>query len=196
MKNKIALNVSGKIIYKSIRFKKQKEFRNKAILNRTKSELKAQEIIEKYFILHKEFNIEFWFQFRRFDFFFPLIRTVIEIDGGYHQNKEQLEYDISVDNYLNQKHKIKVIRVKNEDVESCLDDICKSLLTKYKIKESNINIDKTHKQKVKHKKRIKQKYKLESNYYYKLLKQKEYLEKKKISESRKVILRKSPKNTE
>ncbi len=196
MKNKIALNVNGKIIYKSIRFKKQKEFRNKAILNRTKSELKAQEIIEKYFILHKEFNIEFWFQFRRFDFFFPLIRTVIEIDGGYHQNKEQLKYDISVDNYLNQKHKIKVIRVKNEDVESCLDDICKSLLTKYKIKESNINIDKTHKQKAKHKNRIKQKYKLESNYYYNLLKQKEYLEKKKISESRKVILRKSPKNTE
>ncbi len=196
MKNKIALNVNGKIIYKSIRFKKQKEFRNKAILNRTKSELKAQEIIEKYFILHKEFNIEFWFHFRRFDFFFPLIRTVIEIDGGYHQNKEQLKYDISVDNYLNQKHKIKVIRVKNEDVESCLDDICKSLLTKYKIKESNINIDKTHKQKAKHKNRIKQKYKLESNYYYNLLKQKEYLEKKKISESRKVILRKSPKNTE
>jgi very-short-patch-repair endonuclease len=196
MINKIALNVSGKTIYKSIRFKKQKEFRNKAILNRTKSELKAQEIIEKYFILHKDFNIEFWFQFRRFDFFFPLIRTVIEIDGGYHQEKEQLEYDIAVDDHLNQKHNIKVIRVKNEDVERCLDDICKSLLTKYKIKESNINIDKTHKQKVKRKNKIEQRYKIESNYYHKLLKKKEYLEKKKISESRKIILRKSSKNIE
>lgn len=188
--NKVELIIDGKKILKAITFRKQKEFRRKAMLNRTNSELKAQNIIEKYFKLNKQFSVEFWFQFRRFDFFFPLIRTVIEIDGGYHSTEKQEKYDKITDEYLKSKHKIKVIRILNEDIESKLENICKELLKELLIKESNKALDK--KNKVKHiKKQSKQKIskqKKHNNIYYKVIKSKQ-LKEKEIKP--KVILRKA-----
>ena len=49
------------------------------------------------------------------DFYFPDTKTILEIDGGYHENFEQRKADIKRTKDLNTEG-IKVVRMKNEDV--------------------------------------------------------------------------------
>ncbi len=56
------------------------------------------------------------------DFYCHKFKLVIELDGGYHHNPEQKEYDINrtIDlNYLG----IKVLRFKNEEVLTNIDQV-------------------------------------------------------------------------
>ena len=66
-------------------------------------------------------------------------KLIIEIDGGYHDTKEQIELDEQRTLELEQKHLFKVIRFTNEEV---LKDI-KSVLSKIKEELSLRNSDKT-----------------------------------------------------
>lgn len=50
------------------------------------------------------------------DFYLPQIKTVIEIDGAYHNDPIQVFKDKGRDRYLKEKRGFKVIRIKNDDV--------------------------------------------------------------------------------
>lgn len=52
------------------------------------------------------------------DFYIPKpFKIVFEIDGEYHETDEQKKKDYAKDRYLTNTRKLKVIRIKNEDVE-------------------------------------------------------------------------------
>ena len=54
-------------------------------------------------------------------------QTIIELDGGYHYNKEQIEYDKIRTEYLN-KIGFTVLRFKNEEVINDIDDIISKII--------------------------------------------------------------------
>lgn len=106
-------------------FKKQqnwcREYRNKLKANPTEPELKLfnkvkdtfnKAIFQKGFLLfNKTFTIV--------DIYIPRpYGIVIEVDGGYHNTPEQILKDQERDRWLTKKRNFKVIRVKNEDVDT------------------------------------------------------------------------------
>lgn len=94
-----------------------KEFRRDLIIKQTPAEKEAKRVLKelKYrFAFQKEFFYSRG-KFYILDFYLPLERIVIEIDGGYHNTVEQLEKDkIRTANI--EKKNIKVIRFTNEVV--------------------------------------------------------------------------------
>lgn len=52
------------------------------------------------------------------DFFIPSIKTVIEVDGGYHFTPEQASKDKYRDSWLTNVRKVKVIRITNQQAET------------------------------------------------------------------------------
>lgn len=54
------------------------------------------------------------------DFYIPKKKLIIEIDGDYHLNREQVEKDRIKDYYL-QGLKYKVIRIKNSEIENSIN---------------------------------------------------------------------------
>lgn len=91
-----------------------KKLRIKATL----SELRVKEILDSR-------NIKYVFQkgflrgdaFAIVDFYIKKNKICLEIDGDYHQAKEQIYYDKWRDNYLKERG-FKVIRIKNSEIES------------------------------------------------------------------------------
>lgn len=126
---KIEFRVSGNTVVKYLDFSKKKEMRKKSLRKRTESETLAEEILNKH-LLKSDFIVEYWFQFRRFDFYIPLIKTAIEIDGEYHETDFQSAYDKETDKYLKSRYKIEVIRIKNKDVLMHMDSIGKYISTR------------------------------------------------------------------
>jgi very-short-patch-repair endonuclease len=87
-------------------------------INATPSEKKVFELLTKI-------GIDFFFQkgfiskggFCIVDFYLPRpYRICIEIDGGYHNTEKQQRRDYCRENYLSGKRKLKILRIKNEDV--------------------------------------------------------------------------------
>ncbi len=58
------------------------------------------------------------------DFYCPLFRIAIEIDGGYHGREEAEIYDKERERFLSGNF-IKTIRFKNEDVENNIENVLK-----------------------------------------------------------------------
>jgi len=56
------------------------------------------------------------------DFYCPLKKIIVEVDGEYHNTIETSEYDVIRDNYLNE-FDIKIIHVSNQDIYYKLDDV-------------------------------------------------------------------------
>lgn len=96
------------------------QYRLDALKNKTKAEVWAEEILLNNFE-SKKFVVQCVYKFRRFDFFFPLIKTAIEIDGSIHLNQDTQEYDKACDLYLLQRFNIKVLRVTNFDLIKMMD---------------------------------------------------------------------------
>jgi len=96
-------------------FERQKKLRDKP----TPSELIFKErlenmgiraIFQKCFIAGEFYCIA--------DFYLPKpFKIVFEIDGEYHETEEQKKRDYAKDMYLTKIRKLKVIRIKNEDVQ-------------------------------------------------------------------------------
>ena len=97
-------------------FKRQSDLRDKP----TSSELIFKERLEKAgikFIFQKAFIAKDYYCI--VDFYLPKpYKTVIEIDGGYHNDLPQKKKDFYRDKYLKEIRKFKVVRIKNEDVMS------------------------------------------------------------------------------
>jgi len=101
---------------------KQKTFferRLKLINNATKYELDFKLKLDQN-------NVKYIFQKGFFvgdfycivDFYIPKpYKICVEIDGGYHQTKEQIKRDYAKDKYLKSRG-FKIVRINNEDVES------------------------------------------------------------------------------
>ena len=60
------------------------------------------------------------------DFFCAEKMLVVEVDGGYHQTKEQIEYDENRTAFLEEKE-LKVLRFKNEEVEGNIEKVLNSI---------------------------------------------------------------------
>jgi very-short-patch-repair endonuclease len=60
------------------------------------------------------------------DFYCHLIRLVIEVDGGYHLNAEQKEYDIGRSAEL-ENWELKIIRFTNIEIFQNLDNVVKRI---------------------------------------------------------------------
>jgi len=146
MRDFVTFKINGKRVSKPKTITDAQILRKQALKKRTPSEILAEAIFKQYFTKEVHFEVEYIFEFRRFDFYFPSIKVVIEIDGGYHGTAEQLEKDRVFDKYLRNKHKIRVIRVKNEMVRQDIHKISKELLplitTKFENKEKDDRLKK------------------------------------------------------
>ena len=86
--------------------------------------IKATPAEKEFKNLLKELKIKFVFQkpitYKKgvsyiMDFYLPLDKICIEIDGGYHDTPEQIAKDIIRTKHLTEMH-IKVLRIKNDEV--------------------------------------------------------------------------------
>lgn len=59
------------------------------------------------------------------DFYIFSLHLAIEIDGGYHKLPQQKRKDDFKDNWLKKARKVKMLRVKNEEVENIMEMINK-----------------------------------------------------------------------
>lgn len=123
------------------------EYRENSLNNPTMHESFVYECFLKEF-KHSEFHREFWFKNRRFDFYFPKIKTAIEIDGGYHNTEKQKYKDQESDKFVFTKYGIKTIRIKNEDVKTKIEAVIKQLKESLKNSSQN-NLSKKEKR-IKH----------------------------------------------
>ncbi len=119
--------VAVKNFLKSLKGKQYKASRKtREILEEYSEELKknttpSEKILRK---LLKELNIKFVFQkhitYKKgvsyiMDFYLPMTKTCIEVDGGYHNTKLQEDKDLIRTSNLN-KMKVEVIRFTNDEV--------------------------------------------------------------------------------
>lgn len=112
-----------------------KRFKREALSNKTDAEICAEKYISSR-LSRRNFRVQAIYSFRRFDFFFPCIRTVIEIDGEYHGSEFQHKYDIAMDRILEKKRGIFVLRVNNFDLiglESAFNEVLKRFKRKCKL---------------------------------------------------------------
>lgn len=103
------------------------ETRNKLVENSTDAERKVMELLE----LH---NVKYRFQFPVFagkwyfvDFFLPDIKTVIEVDGGYHDTTEQIEKDMAREKDIMKEKGWKFVRVKNSETDDVMEKLKKTV---------------------------------------------------------------------
>ena len=68
------------------------------------------------------------------DFYCHKSKLIIEIDGGYHNQKDQQDYDVSRTNIL-REFGLKIIRFKNEDVLERIDFVVEEILRNLKTTE-------------------------------------------------------------
>lgn len=109
-------NPSPKTIAKRIAY--SEAFKEELRKNATKAELLFKGNLDSY-------EIEYEFQkevitkksFIVADFYIPSLKLMVELDGGYHNNKEQLEKDRQKDIEY-RKNGFKVLRMPNEHVPS------------------------------------------------------------------------------
>lgn len=71
------------------------------------------------------------------DFYCHLLRLVIEVDGDYHLEKNQHEYDIGRSGEL-ENWGLKVIRYTNDEILTNLDSVVQKIQTEIKTRESEI----------------------------------------------------------
>jgi very-short-patch-repair endonuclease len=107
-------NIKNKLMRKKVTANTY-ELRQKALLSRTKAELWAESVIKERFKI-EEFEVEYVFKWRRFDFYFKRVHVALEIDGGYHNTVLQRRTDSENDQILYKHFKIKVFRVRNFDL--------------------------------------------------------------------------------
>ena len=110
-----------------------KEFKSELIKNATKSEKQVKKLLKELKITFI-FQREFFYKKGKFyilDFYLPLNRIAIEIDGEYHDSDEQIKKDNIRQKHIEDKN-IKVIRFKNEEVfELNFKDILANKIIEY-----------------------------------------------------------------
>ena len=60
------------------------------------------------------------------DFYCPAAKLVIEVDGEYHSNPAQAEYDLERTEYLNARGLL-VLRFRNDEIDSHLGTVCQTI---------------------------------------------------------------------
>lgn len=108
-----------KIIYNHPLFKdRRKELR--------KNSTKTEKILWDELRNKKINNLKFYRQYSVgpyiLDFYSPSLRLALEIDGGYHDEINQKQYDRERDEYLNQND-IRVLRFMNHQIENNLNAV-------------------------------------------------------------------------
>ena len=103
-------------------FEKAKALRN----NLTEAELKLWEYLKGKKILGLRFRPQHPVDIFIADFYCHPIKLVIEVDGGIHKTKDQIEYDIGRTGELNYWG-IEVIRFTNEEIENNISNVIKRI---------------------------------------------------------------------
>ena len=60
------------------------------------------------------------------DFYCPVCRLAVELDGGQHYEQKNMEYDKARDKYLKDKN-IKVLRFSNSDIDRNFEGVCQAI---------------------------------------------------------------------
>lgn len=107
------------------------EFREGLVENATKSEIAFKAILDKlkvkYNFQHKFASIQFKCYIA--DFYIPNQRIVFEVDGGYHNTKEQRKKDATRTKDLRTKYAVKaVVRFTDYEVMNNEGDVVKRIL--------------------------------------------------------------------
>jgi very-short-patch-repair endonuclease len=69
------------------------------------------------------------------DFYCPEARLVVELDGKVHDVEDQQEYD-KMRNEMIEVHRIKVVRIKNEEIEQNIGKVLKRIAYLTSLSES------------------------------------------------------------
>jgi len=60
------------------------------------------------------------------DFYCPAAKLVVEVDGGYHLEAAQAEYDLERTEYLNARGLL-VLRFRNDEMENHQGGVCRTI---------------------------------------------------------------------
>ncbi len=109
--------------------KRNDRFKKKLRKKATFSEIKVKDIFKKIGLKYK-FQKGFYKLTGKYkgyhcivDFYIPSLHLAIEIDGGYHDNPVQKRKDKFKDKWINKKREVKILRVKNKEVDEIVEKI-------------------------------------------------------------------------
>jgi very-short-patch-repair endonuclease len=104
-----------------------KEYRRKLRNNSTDAERKIWSILRNKQINGLRFLRQYSVGKYILDFYCPELKLSIEIDGGQHNEKEKIDYDINRTIYLKRSN-IKVLRFWNNDVLNNIEGVWEKLI--------------------------------------------------------------------
>ena len=105
-------------------------YRNELLKRLTPSEVRFKEMLDRHginYVMQKGFCTKGMSCI--VDFYIPSSKCCIEIDGAYHKEKKQKEYDEGRDHYLTKIRNFKLIRVDNELIGQYFPDIMSAMKT-------------------------------------------------------------------
>jgi len=105
--------------------------------NMTESEKKLWEFLRGRKVLGLRFRAQHPIDIFIADFYCHPLKMVIEVDGGIHNSKDQIEYDIGREAELNEWG-IKVIRFSNEEIENDINMVKNQLVEICKRRRSEL----------------------------------------------------------
>ena len=111
-----------RIYNKNFQLDRRKELRN----NQTKAEIILWEKLRRRQIGGYKFRRQYGIDEYIVDFYCAELKLIVEVDGGYHDEKEIQSYDMKRDGYLTSLG-LKIIRFKNEEVLNSCDEVVEKL---------------------------------------------------------------------
>jgi len=102
--------------------------------NMTEAEMLLWEKLKDRNLFRQKFRRQHPIDIFIVDFYCHPIRLVIEIDGGYHLNSEQKEYDIGRSAEL-ENWELKIIRFTNNEIFANIDEVVRKIQTKVELCE-------------------------------------------------------------
>ena len=115
--------------------KKRTKYQRLGNLRRKKATYAEKKLEENLLIFNNnffknKFQREWVFKRMRLDFFFHEVRLGIEVDGPYHNSKEQKNIDSRKENEC-KKNGICLVRVKNEEIYQNIDKVILKIYNRY-----------------------------------------------------------------
>ncbi len=94
----------------------------------TPAEEKLWQLLRKKQILKYKFRRQYVVAGFILDFYCPLLRIGIEVDGGIHDDPQVATYDRRRECIITQ-HRITILRIRNEEIENNILDVMKKIKT-------------------------------------------------------------------
>jgi len=123
--------LKGKVLFESLLAKRNHKYKKELRKKATESEKIVIEIFKRIKLKY-DFQKGFYKLTGKYkgyhcivDFYIPSLHLVLEVDGGYHDTKEQMRKDWFKDKWLREKRKVNVLRIRNEEANNIIEKINK-----------------------------------------------------------------------